>query len=348
MLKKLKIHHVAYLPLVACIFLMLAGSSFALMNTETETVTVNIGSTKNEAVVPDVNPPSPVEDKIITQDVSTVDLNTGGGKIDVKFDLKGQGGNQKRLMSTSASTSITPRNDGKIATLSICGDDICDRENGEYGSYGNAAGSCSKDCGNEVCGDGICSAVETCNTCSVDCGNCACGNGQCEATKGESCKTCPADCHSCCGNGRCDSDIAAETCSNCPVDCGACPAICGNGTCEAGETSENCSQDCGGAVCGNGICDPGENCTSCPEDPCGNCPDGACECNVPVFCGNGICDPGEACYNCGQDCPVPPEGCKAPDVLYCGDGLCTAGVETCRTCPADCGSCIGGGKGALQ
>ncbi len=37
-------------------------------------------------------------------------------------------------------------------------------------------------------------------------------------------------------------------------------------------------------------------------------------------------------------------GTSGPPVIFCGDGICN-GVETCASCPADCGSCGGGGGG---
>lgn len=66
-----------------------------------------------------------------------------------------------------------------------------------------------------------------------------CGNGTCSA--GESCSTCAADCGSCCGNGACSG---SETCQSCPGDCGACTG-CGDGFCIGNETSVNCPDDCG-------------------------------------------------------------------------------------------------------
>jgi hypothetical protein len=47
-----------------------------------------------------------------------------------------------------------------------------------------------------------------------------CGDGVCSAF--ESCALCPADCGTCqlCGDRRCDP---GETCASCPGDCGACP-----------------------------------------------------------------------------------------------------------------------------
>jgi cysteine-rich repeat protein len=48
------------------------------------------------------------------------------------------------------------------------------------------------------------------------------------------------------------------------------------------------------------------------------------------FCGDGMCEGMETCETCPEDCgECPPE---------CGDGVCN-GDETCETCPEDCGEC---------
>jgi hypothetical protein len=50
-------------------------------------------------------------------------------------------------------------------------------------------------------------------------------------------------------------------------------------------------------------------------------------------CGDGSCW-GEQCY-CADDCGVVASGC--------GDGMC-CGLESCATCPGDCGDCCGNGR----
>jgi hypothetical protein len=54
--------------------------------------------------------------------------------------------------------------------------------------------------------------------CAAQCATC--GDGMCSA--GESCRWCPADCGECrsCGDLLCDG---SESCATCPGDCGACP-----------------------------------------------------------------------------------------------------------------------------
>ncbi|HEY8091082.1 MAG TPA: hypothetical protein VIF09_24635, partial [Polyangiaceae bacterium] len=141
------------------------------------------------------------------------------------------------------------------------------------------------------CGDGVCSATESCATCSVDCGVCkTCGDHVCQAT--ESCSSCPEDCGACatCGDGYCNGN---ETCENCAADCGVCKT-CGDGVCQKpGEDCYSCPADCGQcAGCGDGTCTPPETCASCEAD-CGAC----------AVCGNGKCEsPYETCLNCPQDC----------------------------------------------
>ena len=73
-----------------------------------------------------------------------------------------------------------------------------------------------------------------------------CGDGVCTAS--ESCEACPEDC-SCaplsCGDGSCDP---GESCSDCPEDCGAC-SVCGDGTCSPDEDCDTCFEDCGVCAC---------------------------------------------------------------------------------------------------
>ncbi|MEM7158989.1 MAG: hypothetical protein AAF799_39490 [Myxococcota bacterium] len=171
--------------------------------------------------------------------------------------------------------------------------------------------NCNDSGSSPICGDGQCSATESCGGCPEDCGSCTdiCGDGQC--TAGESCELCPFDCGTCdsCGNDQCD---AGESCNTCTIDCGQCEH-CGDGLCNLGETCDSCAQDCG-SCCGDGVCNFGESCSSCQQD-CGSC------------CGDGLCNFGESCSGCQQDCGS-----------CCGDGSCNFG-ETCNSCQQDCGAC---------
>jgi hypothetical protein len=166
------------------------------------------------------------------------------------------------------------------------------------------------------CGNGVCTAMESCATCPIDCGPCGfCGDFICDMAAGERCDTCPTDCGMCmmCGDGFCDA-WAGETCTNCTIDCGACPPVCGNGSCDPGEGCLTCPGDCGvcPGTCGNGVCGPGETCASCQVD-CGMC-GGSCTHDVclegpPLVNG---CSP---CVT--QVCAFDPFCCTAQ-----WDGLC--------------------------
>jgi hypothetical protein len=177
------------------------------------------------------------------------------------------------------------------------------------------------------CGDGVCSAGETCATCSVDCGLCkTCGNHTCDS--GETCASCPEDCGTCatCGDGLCNGD---ETCESCAPDCGTCPG-CGDGKCQSPkEDCFSCPLDCGKcAGCGDGLCNGDETCASCAQD-----------CGVCAVCGNGKCEgPYETCINCSQDCgPCDTIGCFSmlTCALKCID-LSTRPPGVSVTCVADC------------
>jgi len=53
----------------------------------------------------------------------------------------------------------------------------------------------------------------------------------------------------------------------------------------------------------------------------------------PPTCGDNSCNGIETCSTCPQDC-----GACPPPTPFCGDNSCN-GIETCSTCPGDCGSC---------
>jgi hypothetical protein len=190
-----------------------------------------------------------------------------------------------------------------------------------YGSYGDGGTLPSG------CGDGVCSASESCTTCSVDCGVCStCGNGVCDPS--ETCSSCPRDCSVCptCGDGFCNGD---ETCESCAPDCGVCPS-CGDGVCQAPkEDCYTCPADCGKCKgCGDGLCTPPETCASCEVD-----------CGVCAVCGDGKCEsPYETCVNCPADCgQCQALGCL--QMLSCAIpclGLGTNPPNVSLTCAADC------------
>jgi hypothetical protein len=252
----------------------------------------------------------------------------------------------------------------------FCGNGTCDE--------GEDCSTCPGDCGEcpPGCGDGQCIGNESCSSCPDDCGVCPpeCGDGQCNGE--ETCSTCPGDCGQCppgCGDGQC---IGNESCSSCPDDCGVCPPECGDGQCNGEETCSTCPGDCGQCPpgCGDGQCDGNESCSSCPDD-CGVCPpecgDGQCNGEENCLSCQGDCG---ACTGTGDCCQVQmTPGCGTLAILQCvcaqddfccltkwdvvcvdeveelgcgsctpepvcGDGQCN-GVETCSTCPGDCGIC---------
>lgn len=66
------------------------------------------------------------------------------------------------------------------------------------------------------------------------------------------------------------------------------------------------------------------------------CIDGMCA----LGCGNLACEPVETCESCPGDCGACP---------YCGDGNCQSGAgEACNSCEVDCGACPYCGDGSCQ
>ncbi|MEZ4368355.1 MAG: hypothetical protein R2939_19060 [Kofleriaceae bacterium] len=78
-----------------------------------------------------------------------------------------------------------------------------------------AAGLCPAPAG-AACGDGTCSAGETCARCPADCGTCdVCGDGVCDPSERN---VCVVDCPPVCGDGICDPGEGYWTCEpECPV-----------------------------------------------------------------------------------------------------------------------------------
>ena len=106
----------------------------------------------------------------------------------------------------------------------------------------------------------------------------------------------------------------------------------------------------GSAFCPNDSCEDGETCWTCPTD-CGPCEEGCCEshpspgcedpecvaviCPADPFCCDNQWD--QICADAAlAQCPI----CVGYTPT-CGDGQCS-GVESCGTCPDDCGACEGG------
>ena len=152
-----------------------------------------------------------------------------------------------------------------------------------------------------------------------------------------------------CGNGVVDVRTSGrenyvEECDDgnnvggdgCTADCKR-EGFCGNGVIEVGEECDDgnnldgdgCSSLCRNevtSVCGNGVIEVGEEC----DDGNINNGDGCSSvCQFEEYCGNGICVAMETCSSCPADCGSCPT---------CGNGVCDSG-ETCSSCPADCGPC---------
>ncbi|MBI5517259.1 MAG: hypothetical protein HY909_26025 [Deltaproteobacteria bacterium] len=127
------------------------------------------------------------------------------------------------------------------------------------------------------CGDGVCSASESCGACPLDCGMCAgrCGDGVC-SSPGESCLNCSSDCR-CSGGDVC---TAAGSCSPCGMSgqpCCAGSTCASRLTCSAGRCAcvPSCTLNCMDDGCGGrcGSCPRGTYCgtsrSGCVTDPTG-------------------------------------------------------------------------------
>jgi hypothetical protein len=126
------------------------------------------------------------------------------------------------------------------------------------------------------CGDGICSADESCSTCAADCGTCGpvCGNGDVEA--GEECELpnthnnayCPQSTWTCSGKRTGTRDSYGDCDFSCSCDYDAFSYSCIKGSCGAEcSIDADCSNKCVGDVYYyNGDCTSGCECTYLTED----------------------------------------------------------------------------------
>src|SRR3989338_4405203 len=115
-----------------------------------------------------------VSSQVVATDIETLDLTTDGKNVGVNVKMTEAANPQQRSVTSNMTTAITPKNEGAITTMGICGDDICDP------SLDEDTTSCQTDCLN--CGDGLCSSGETCSSCIQDCGECPCGKEICGDT----------------------------------------------------------------------------------------------------------------------------------------------------------------------
>ncbi len=213
------------------------------------------------------------------------------------------------------------------STLRECGPDGC----------GDVCGVCT-DCEGaplpaDQCNDGKCPVL-----CCPLCLNRECGGDGCGGTCGPLAGACPAA-NEQCVNGKCQCVPACDG-KNCGAD--GCGGYCGsyalgqcglpNETCVDGVC--NCAKQCAGKACGPDGC--GGVCGTCPN-AADVCTAGKCVCQPNCIgreCGSDGCT-----QSCG-DCPselfeCSPLGTCTPT---CGNGDCD-GIETCETCPGDCGVC---------
>jgi hypothetical protein len=113
----------------------------------------------------------------------TVTYNSACGGDTCSHDLCTTGGPLDATCDTCVGSIC--RADGYCCTTGW--DSTCQNE---------VATICGLTCTADRCGDGICSASESCSSCASDCGACeACGDGICSAS--ESCSSCASDCGAC-------------------------------------------------------------------------------------------------------------------------------------------------------
>lgn len=206
--------------------------------------------------------------------------------------------------------------------------------------------------------------------CATACGTppwTSCGDGVCSA--GESCSTCPQDCGGCTTPQRCLNPGGSPPGLSCSADAQCCSNYCKDGTCESvhkrGDPCEagvdSCEGYCNGTSC---ACNPpGSSCSIDGSDPrccsflCrnGKCtPDGVqprgTPCTENRWCIQAICESGRCG---GVAAPIPrcrPYETSCSTEADCCSGTCSAGLCTCRangtSCTTDANccnrACVGG------
>lgn len=168
------------------------------------------------------------------------------------------------------------------------------------------------------CPDGVCEVSENCVTCPEDCGSCT---GDCCLDHGgvgcgvEECQTCVCDIDPFCCETAWDALCAGEAFEQCDTQCDCINSPGLSNCCVA-----NFGPGCNNAACQSCVCKKDSYCCSVSWDfACLECAEGG-----PGF--------GNACLNSGCE-----NQCMC---LGCGNGTC-ADDETCATCAADCGPCLG-------
>ena len=203
-------------------------------------------------------------------------------------------------------------------------DDACVAEVDEFG-----CGQCAPE---PYCGDGTCSAGETCSTCPDDCGQCQ-GTGDCCADNGTpgcdnpAIQNCVCQQDSFCCEDEWDDVCVGEVNDFGCGTCGANPG-CGDGACGVDESCSICPEDCGPCG-GTGDCCEEHEAPGCDDPEVQNClcalDSFCCEKEWDMICVQEVTELG--CGECG--------GSVTPG---CGNDICDVD-ETCDLCPEDCGWC---------
>jgi len=171
------------------------------------------------------------------------------------------------------------------------------------------------------CGDGNCSADESCANCSTDCGKC---NGEFCSLNGDC-----ASSH--CVHGICRAtdpycgDSYCDTGENCPSD----NASCTDNKCYEPTCVNGCGQT---AVALNGTDEACTSTSGCGSPPCKCDGSGNCTSVAPTYyCGDGNCSTNENC-SC-SDCEGKQNGCTSSQL--CCSGSCTDLCSSDSGCPSE-------------
>ncbi len=212
-------------------------------------------------------------------------------------------------------------------------------------SCGLGGGQC-RSCGaGNVCNNGTCQSVPTCNAGS--CPNGCCNGNTCVPFTMQStgvCGTAGQACRACLANQTCVTGSCGSTLCN--------PGNCPNGCCQGNvcvqpqsQSAVNCGK--GGAACV--VCAAGQTCSSgaCVAQGCGPqtcmgcCSLGSCTRGMDVFaCGTG----GQACVACPAGSSCVNGTCQGCSPTTCPNGCCQFGF--CQ--PGNLGSACGAMGGQCQ
>lgn len=122
--------------------------------------------------------------------------------------------------SNPSKQSSTPTCGGCACEEAVCkGDPFCCKTAWDSLCVSECMQALGSKCPKDLCGDGVCSGSESCDSCGKDCGACVCGDGKCSPS--ESPKTCPSDCQyaSCVGNCGKQASAPGKTSCYCDAAC---------------------------------------------------------------------------------------------------------------------------------